>query len=140
MDLIEERRRAGASIVIITHQMEEVERLCDRILLLKDGKAEAYGTVADVQDQYGGQAIRLGFSGVLPTSAHFKVVSAETNYAELELTDGGDPTAVLRELLDAGLEIRSFDATRISLDEVFLRVYGAEASTEGDATPRQAVA
>ena len=46
MEIIEEHQAKGATVVMITHQMEEVERLCDRILLLKDGAARAYGTVA----------------------------------------------------------------------------------------------
>ena len=36
LDLVDEQRRAGATVVIITHQMDEVERLCDRILLIDD--------------------------------------------------------------------------------------------------------
>ena len=39
MNIIEEQRKAGATIIYVTHQMEEVERLCDRLILLKDGKA-----------------------------------------------------------------------------------------------------
>ncbi len=49
MDIIEEHQAKGATVVMVTHQMEEVERLCDRIILLKDGKAYAYGTVAEVK-------------------------------------------------------------------------------------------
>jgi len=57
MDIIEEHRQAGATIIFVTHQMEEVERLCDRIILLKDGKAHAYGTVATVKKQFGGKTL-----------------------------------------------------------------------------------
>ncbi len=53
MDIIEEHQRSGATVIFVTHQMEEVERLCDRIILLKDGVAHAYGTVAEVKKQYG---------------------------------------------------------------------------------------
>jgi ABC-2 type transport system ATP-binding protein len=54
MDIIEEHQRGGATVIFVTHQMEEVERLCDRIILLKDGVSHAYGTVEDVKNQYGG--------------------------------------------------------------------------------------
>ena len=47
MNIIEERQKAGATVVFVTHQMEEVERLCDKVVLLKDGNAVEYGTVAD---------------------------------------------------------------------------------------------
>ena len=52
MDIIEEHQKAGATVIFITHQMDEVERLCDRILLLKDGVARAYGTVAEVRKEF----------------------------------------------------------------------------------------
>ena len=57
MEIIEEHQAKGATVVMITHQMEEVERLCDRILLLKDGTAHAYGTVANVRKQFGGKSL-----------------------------------------------------------------------------------
>ena len=57
MEIIEEHQAKGATVVMITHQMEEVERLCDRILLLKDGAARAYGTVANVRKQFGGKSL-----------------------------------------------------------------------------------
>ncbi|OIP86363.1 ABC transporter ATP-binding protein [Candidatus Saccharibacteria bacterium CG2_30_41_52] len=53
MDIIEEHQRAGVTVIFVTHQMEEVERLCDRIVLLKDGVARAYGTVSDVKKKFG---------------------------------------------------------------------------------------
>jgi ABC-2 type transport system ATP-binding protein len=57
MSIIEEHQEAGATVVFVTHQMEEVERLCDRIILLKDGKAEAYGKVSDIKKRYGGASL-----------------------------------------------------------------------------------
>lgn len=56
-DIITERQRAGATIVYISHHMEEVEKLCDRILLLKDGRAEAYGTITQVKKQFNGASL-----------------------------------------------------------------------------------
>lgn len=53
MNIIKEHQQAGATVIMVTHQMEEVEKLCDRIILLKDGAARAYGSVADVKKQFG---------------------------------------------------------------------------------------
>ena len=64
MDIIEEHQQKGATVVMVTHQMEEVERLCDRIILLKDGKAHAYGTVADVRATFGGKSLNSIFLSV----------------------------------------------------------------------------
>lgn len=52
MNIIEENRQAGATIIYVTHQMEEVERLCDRLIMLKDGQSVAYGTTAEIKQRY----------------------------------------------------------------------------------------
>ncbi len=57
MNIIEEHQQAGATVIFVTHQMEEVERLCDRIILLKDGGASAYGTVAEVKKNFNGASL-----------------------------------------------------------------------------------
>lgn len=49
MDIIEERKRSGATVIFVSHHMEEVERLCDRIILLKNGDVKAYGTISEVK-------------------------------------------------------------------------------------------
>ena len=57
MNIIEDHQKKGATVIYITHQMEEVERLCDRILLLKDGNAAAYGTVKEVRKRYNNKSL-----------------------------------------------------------------------------------
>ena len=52
MDIIEAQRAKGATIILITHDMSEVERLCDRLILLKDGNKAAYGTVPEVLKKF----------------------------------------------------------------------------------------
>jgi ABC-2 type transport system ATP-binding protein len=53
MEIIHEHQQRGATVVMITHQMDAVERLCDRVLLLKDGRAAAYGSIAAVKKRFG---------------------------------------------------------------------------------------
>jgi ABC-2 type transport system ATP-binding protein len=126
MDIIEEQKLAGATVIMVTHQMEEVERLCDRVILLKDGTSRAYGTVAEVQDQFGGTVYRLGYDGVLPASDLYDVVRDGDGHAELAPKTGADETAVLRELIGAGVGVRSFATARASLEEIFIQVYGEQ--------------
>lgn len=57
MDIIEEHQQKGATVVFVSHQMEEVERLCDRLILLKDGAAAAYGSVKAVRQKFGGRSL-----------------------------------------------------------------------------------
>jgi ABC-2 type transport system ATP-binding protein len=124
MDIIETQKKAGATVLMVTHQMEEVERLCDRVVLLKDGQAEAYGTIPEVQDRYGGTTVRVTYSGDIPDSANYTVTLRENNYAELAVNDHVDEAIIVRELVDAGVAVRSFVTTRPSLDDIFVKVYG----------------
>ena len=124
MEIIDGQKAKGATVVMVTHQMEEVERLCDRVILLKDGTAEAYGTIDEVQNQYGGRVIRLKHSGPIPASPRYTVTLDETNYSELSIADDADEADILKELIAAGVTVRSFTTTKISLDEIFVRVYG----------------
>lgn len=57
LDIVDELQQAGTSVIYITHLMEEVERLADRLLILKDGKARAYGTVAAVKKEFKSKSI-----------------------------------------------------------------------------------
>jgi len=55
MDIIQDLQKRGTTVMMVTHQMDEVEKLCDRILLLRDGVAKEYGTVKEVREKYGGK-------------------------------------------------------------------------------------
>ena len=52
MSIIDELHQQGSTVILITHYMDEVERLCDRALLLKDGVAHAYGTIKSIRKQF----------------------------------------------------------------------------------------
>ncbi|MDJ0375872.1 ATP-binding cassette domain-containing protein [Cryobacterium sp. PH31-L1] len=126
MDIIEEQKRAGATVLMVTHQMEEVERLCDRVILLKGGRAEAYGTIPEVQNQYGGTMIRVSYSGEIPVSPHYEISTRDRNYAELTLTDTIDEAVILRDLVQAGVLVRSFTTSKLSMEDIFVTVYGEQ--------------
>ncbi len=64
MEIIEELHKKGAAIIMITHYMDEVEKLCDRALLLKDGVARAYGTIAEIKKEFGGKSLEQIFVDV----------------------------------------------------------------------------
>ncbi len=126
MDMIDERKRAGATVLMVTHQMEEVERLCDRVILLKDGKARAYGTISEVQDQFGKEVIMVKSTNTIPTSSDYQILVQERGSAELRASDGVSLEVILRGLVEAGVEIEKFLPTKPSLDEIFIQIYGNE--------------
>ena len=57
MNIIDELHKKGTAIIMITHYMDEVEKLCDRALLLKDGVARAYGSISEIKKEFGGKSL-----------------------------------------------------------------------------------
>ena len=57
IDIVDELQQQGVAVIYITHLMEEVERLADRLLILKDGEARAYGTVTAVKKEFKSKSI-----------------------------------------------------------------------------------
>lgn len=125
MDIIDERRSRGATVMLVTHRMEEVEQLCDRILLLKDGKAALYGTVDEVKDSFGAQVIALNYSGKIPNNDKlYKIIKRLPHYAELHWHENATTDEVFRFLAtDKDLHITSFEVRRPSLNDIFLKLY-----------------
>ena len=97
MDIIDDQKKAGSTVMMVTHQMEEVERLCDRVILLKDGVSRAYGTVAEVQEQFGGTVVQVDHDGVLPPSPAYRVAKDVGGHAELEVANDADTAATSGE-------------------------------------------
>jgi ABC-2 type transport system ATP-binding protein len=129
LDLVDERKADGATVVLVTHHMDEVERLCDRILLLKDGRAAAYGSVPDVQDAFGGAVARVGLDGPVPRSPLYKLARHEGHVAYLVPTSAAAPDGadILAALVADGVRVTAFEMRRIPLDEIFVQVYGHDA-------------
>ncbi len=57
LDIVDDLKSRGTAVIYITHLMEEVERLADRVLILKDGKARAYGNVEAVKKEFKSRSI-----------------------------------------------------------------------------------
>jgi len=64
LDIVEEYRAKGTAVIYITHLMEEVERLADRVLIIKDGMRKAYGTKDEVKKAYRKQSIEDVFVSI----------------------------------------------------------------------------
>lgn len=126
MDLIDDQKRTGATVLMVTHQMEEVERLCDRIILLKDGVSRAYGTVEEVQDEFGNIVIHIEHDGKIPQSGSYVVTEENQSETKIEVIAGKNSSDILREIINAGINVYRFAPTRKSLDDIFVEIYGNE--------------
>ena len=78
LDIVDELQKKGTAVIYITHLMEEVERLADRLLILKDGKARAYGSVKAVKKEFDSSSIEDIFVQIYKEkSAHVTATSEE---------------------------------------------------------------
>ncbi len=125
MDIINERQTKGATVMLVTHRMDEVEQLCDRILLLKDGSAALYGKIDEVKEQFGSQIIALNYSGKLPVNDKlYKVTKRLPHSAELAWHENITTDQVLHFLTDQhDLHLTTFEVRRPSLNDIFLELY-----------------
>jgi len=133
MDVINEQRADGATIMLVTHRMEEVEQLCDRILLLRDGVAAEYGTIDEVKDRSGAEVIVVDYTGKLPTNNKlYQVYKTLPHHAELTRQKAATTDEVLRFLSSKpDLHITTFAVRRPSLNDIFLELYKEQGVESG---------
>lgn len=132
MDIIEEHQQKGATVIFVTHQMEEVERLCDRVLLLKDGERRLYGTVDEVKESFGGMVLEVVSENTVPKNEKlYRIQRREGKVTTLEPI--GELLAIQRSLTGAGVACTRFELKRPSLDDIFVSIYGTQSTEEKNA-------
>lgn len=129
MDIIEEHQNQGATVIFVTHQMEEVERLCDRILLLKDGARRLYGTVDEVKEEFGGKILEVVSTDIVPKNPKLYDIKRKDGHT-YTLDPKADLLAIQRSLIGAGVTATRIELKRPSLDDIFVNVYGQAAQGE----------
>jgi ABC-2 type transport system ATP-binding protein len=126
-ELIRELRDQGATILMSTHQMRQVEELCDRILLIDKGRDVLYGSVDQVRRRYSGHAVLVRAAGALPPLPGVKSTARHNHATKLTLTEETHPQDVLKALIAQDVVLEQFEIAVPSLDEVFVRVVGNRA-------------
>ncbi len=122
-DLLDEERHKGRAIIMCTHQMHQVEELCDRIVLIDRGRAMLYGTLQEVRNRYATQDILVNSSARFP--AHISGVDRiedVNTHKKLVLKPGIKAQSVLKELVQMEVPLEHFEIALPSLDEIFIRV------------------
>lgn len=122
-DILREQREAGKTIIMSTHQMNQVETLCDRIILIDKGQMLLYGDLHEIRDRFTTNAILINSDANLPQGLP-GIASVEENGLTLKLTpqEGITPQDLLNALVKQGVNLKSFEVATPSLDEVFIRV------------------
>lgn len=127
-DVLRELRDAGRTIIMSTHQMHQVEELCDHIVLINNGHDVLRGGLSDIRRRYTGHAVFVRVSGELPALPGVTAVEPHNHAARLTLAPGTAPQDILQGLIAAGAAVEQFEIAVPGLDEIFIRVVtGGEA-------------
>ena len=121
-DVFVDLRRQGKTLVLSSHQMETVERLCDSIALINSGRKVLEGTVKEVKSRHGKNTIVLAFDGdgsFLASLPGVLKVSDFGRYVEVRMADGADAQAILRAASER-LRVSRFEVVEPSLHDIFV--------------------
>ena len=126
-DEIAELNRQGTSIIFSTHRMEQVEKVCDRIVLINQGKVILEGDVDQVQQEYKDNIFRIEFDGNMPSdlqNPHFRIISDDDKSVTIQAMEGHNGNELLQNLISKGIEIKSYQEVLPSLNEIFIKKVG----------------
>ncbi|MCA9996302.1 MAG: ATP-binding cassette domain-containing protein [Anaerolineales bacterium] len=127
--IFEEQRAAGKTIIMSTHQMHQVEALCNRIVLINRGRSVLYGLVNEIKRNFAGNAIVLEGQGDFSQVPGVLDVRHHNGTWEMGLQVGTDPQAVLQQLLAQPTNrITRFELAEPSLDDIFVQVVGGRSN------------
>ena len=130
-DLMARLKRQGKLVVLSTHQMDQVEELCDRIVMIDRGKRVLYGTVREIKKRYAPELRKASGRG------NVVVVDGEGDFAKVEgvlearpagpataltLAPELTPEAFLTRAIAAGISIAHFEASPTPLEDIFVHV------------------
>jgi ABC-2 type transport system ATP-binding protein len=121
-DLMGELRDQGTTILMSTHQMHQVEVLCDRILLIDEGRDVLYGELDEIRRRYTGHAVLVRTAGDLPPLSGIEDVSIHNGTHRLALSEEITPQQVLEALMAQRAVVEQFEIAVPTLDEIFIRV------------------
>ncbi len=122
-DMLEQKRDEGKAIIMSTHQMNQVEELCDRILLIDHGHRVLYGTLQDIQQGFASQDIMVTPLSNLPeTIEGVRQIIKMNGRFRLVLDESSQPNRILKNLINSGVELMEFEIAVPPLNEIFIKV------------------
>ncbi|MBC7850118.1 MAG: ABC transporter ATP-binding protein [Chitinophagaceae bacterium] len=115
----------GSSIIFSTHRMEQVEEICDHIILMNKGQKILDGTVKGVKQQYKENLFSIGFESqpsIITGNSAFDVVGRKEHELVVKIKDDHKPNDVLQHFLNQNQSITSFQELLPSLNDIFIRL------------------
>ena len=116
-------KKSGVTIIFSTHRMEQVEEMCENIILINQGKNVLLGNVKEIQNTFKEHLYKVGFKGTLPQSFNggLELIRQSDHEAVFKIPDHDTPNHLLQYLMQSGCEIQSFHEILPSINEIFIR-------------------
>ncbi len=124
----------GSTIIFSTHRMEQVEEICNHIVLVNKGKKILDGTVAQVKQDFKENLYSIGAEQMIGTEngfSPFEIVGRNNGLQIVRIKEGKSPNDVLHHLISNGVTVHSFNEILPSLNDIFIKL------VEGTPTARQ---
>jgi ABC-2 type transport system ATP-binding protein len=121
-DVLLDLKKQGCTLVLSSHQMETVERICEQIALIHRGSKILDGSVADVKRAHGKNTIALAYEGdgsFLAGLPGVRRVEDTGRFAEIHMHNGTDPQTILAAVASR-LRVTRFEIVEPSLHEIFV--------------------
>ncbi len=128
--LLLDLHKQGVTIIMSTHQMHQVEEMCDRILLINHGQVLLYGDLAQIRRRHSGHAILVQTEQALPDLDGVESIEPHNAAVLLTLAPGIDPQTVLQQLVAQQISLEQFEIATPTLDEIFIQVVQGETQPE----------
>jgi ABC-2 type transport system ATP-binding protein len=131
-----EMRDRGKTLIFSTHQMEQVEELCEAIAIIDRGRVVVSGALRDVKRAMGRQVVRLATDGDghgvewLDGLDGISITARREDFVELRVPHGTDPGRILTTALDHGERVTLFEIGEPSLEEIFIEHVGRRADED----------
>jgi ABC-2 type transport system ATP-binding protein len=112
----------GISVIFSTHRMEQVEQICEYLVLIHKGKNVLEGKVAEIKDTFKEGIFKVSSDGTMNGNlTGLNILSHQAHELLVKADPGQSPNDLLRNLMNRGITINGFEEVKPSLNEVFIR-------------------
>lgn len=121
----------GCTVIFSTHRMEQVEEICDHIVLVNLGQKILDGTVSSVKQQFKENKFRIQLQEVPDnlSADSFELVDQKANQLTVKIKEGYKSNDLLKYFLDQNLSIEAYNEILPSLNEIFINLVEGSKST-----------
>lgn len=122
MDVLLGLNKDGSTIIFSTHQMDEVEKIAERLVMIKNGERKLYGEINEVRKSFGTNTINVTVEGKIPENAKLYTFVQDGRHGEINPKKGVTSQEIMKFLISTNVPLTSFEISSPSLNEIFIQV------------------